>query len=180
MRFVLAFWDSVADLRQIEFILLVVAMVTPLVCGTIVLTVRQRVKTLLTQSTESTGFSYSENVRKLASQKEHIQADLQRAHQELGTLRRVTAPRQLPAEDEQRLVSSLRGVRAAPVIVSAYNLEDESYAYAKAIASAIRQAGWEVTVNKSSMNDFKGVTLGTINLMQRPLTGLKELDHALK
>ena len=174
----LAFWDSVADLRQIEFIVIVVAMIIPLVCGTFLLTVRARIKTLQTQSNQSQGFSYQENVKKLETQKRRLEAGLESSGHELSALRRVTAPRQITELQENILLEKLRGVQAAPVTVAAYAFEEESASYAAEIAATLRKAGWEVTLSKASMNDFKGISLGTVNLMRRPISGLHELAEA--
>ncbi len=175
----LEFWDSVADLRRIEFVALLVGMITPVLCGTLLLTVRQRVKTLLTQSSQSQVFTHHENVEKLESQKQRLESSLASSQKELLTLRRVTSPRQLTEADESVLIEKLRTVKGAPVIVAAYSYEEESHAYAAQIAGALRQAGWDVTFNKASMNDFKGVSLGSVNLMRQPLAGLRELSDAL-
>jgi hypothetical protein len=175
----LAFWESVTDLRRIEFIALLVGMITPVLCGTILLTVRQRVKTLIDQSNQSQTFAHHESVQKLETLKQHLESDLANTQRGLSALRRVTAPRQLTQADGDLLIEKLRGVKAAPVIVSAYSYEEESYDYAEQIAGALRQAGWNVTLNKASMNDFKGVSLGSVNLMRQPLVGLRELGDAL-
>src|SRR5207244_7076293 len=66
-----------------------------------------------------------------------------------------------------------------PVVVSALVDDEESYAYATQIAGSLRHAGWTVTLNRASMNDFKGVGLGTVNLMRRPMAGMRELAAAL-
>jgi hypothetical protein len=175
----LAFWESVTDLRRIEFIALVVGMIAPVLCGTILLTVRQRVKILLAQSSQSQVFTHHESVQKLESQKQRLETDLVTTQKELSVLRRVTSPRQLTEVDENVMIEKLRRIKAAPVIVAAYSYEEESYAYASQIAGALRQAGWDVTLNKASMNDFKGVSLGSVNLMRQPLSGLRELGEAL-
>jgi hypothetical protein len=174
-----SFWDSVADLRRIEFLLLLVTMIVPLLCGTVLLSIRHRVKTLQTQSSESRGYSFQETTEKLHVKNQRLENDLERARRELASLRDRTAPRQLSPMQEDILLEKLRGVQAAPVIVSAYTEEDESAVYAQQIATALRRAGWNVTFNKSSMNDFKGVCLGTVNLMRKPLAGLHELAEAL-
>ncbi len=173
-----SFWDSVTDLRRIEFIMILVAMITPLVCGTLLLSVRARMKALQTRSSQSQGFSYQENVKKLETQKRRLEAGLESSGHELTALRRVTAPRQITERQENILLEKLRGVQAAPVTVTAYAFEEESASYAAQIAAALRKAGWEVTLNKASMNDFKGISLGTVNLMRRPITGLHELAEA--
>jgi hypothetical protein len=175
----LAIWESVTDLRRIEFIALLVGMITPVLCGTILLTVRQRVKTLIDQSNQSQTFAHHESVQKLETLKQRLESDLVNTQKGLSALRRVTAPRQLTQADGDLLIEKLRGVKAAPVIVSAYSFEEESYDYAEQIAGALRQAGWDVTLNKASMNDFKGVSLGSVNLMRKPLSGLRELAEAL-
>src|ERR1700690_323707 len=108
----LAFWDSVTDLRRIEFIFLLIAMITPLVCGTFLLTIRHRIKTLQTQTIQSQGFSYQEKVKKLETQKRHLEAGLESTGHELSSLRRVTAPRQITENQENILVEKLRGVQA--------------------------------------------------------------------
>jgi hypothetical protein len=174
-----AFWDSVADLRRIEFVLLLATMIVPVLCGTFLLSVRHRIKTLQTQTNESQGFSFHDNVQKLKTRNERLELELQGAQKELTKLRGVTAPRHLTESQENNVVERLQGVKAAPVIVSAYAFEDESAAYAAQIATALRKAGWQVSLNKSSMNDFKGVSLGTVNVMRRPLSGLHELAKAL-
>jgi hypothetical protein len=175
----LAFWESVSDLRRIELIALLVGMITPVLCGTILLTVRQRVKTLLAQSSQSQAFTHHDSVQRLESQKQRLESDFAVSQKELSTLRRVTAPRQLTEADENLLIEKLRTLKGAPVIVAAYTYEEESYAYAAQIAGALRQAGWEVTLNKASMNDFKGVSLGSVNLMRQRLAGQRELGEAL-
>ena len=69
----------------------------------------------------------------------------------------------------------MRHAQGAPVIVAALVDDEESYAYATQIAASLRQAGWGVSFNRASMNDFRGVGLATVNLMQRPLAGMREL-----
>ena len=174
----IAFWDSVTDLHRVESVLLLVTMIVPLLGGTVLLSIRHRIKTLQTQSNESQGLSYHDTVQKLETKNRRLESDLEGTQTERAALRRITAPRQITDDQEKILVEKLRGVRAAPVIVAAYTFEEESAAYAAQIASALRNAGWEVTLNKASMNDFKGVSLGTVNLMRRPLSGLHELAEA--
>ena len=174
----LSFWDSISSLRQIEFIVIGVVMIVPLVCGSILFSVRHRIKTLQTQTSQSLGFSYQETVRKLEAQKHRLATGLESSGHEVAALRRINAPREITEQQENILVEKLRGVRAAPVTVSAYAFEDESAAYAAQIAGALRKAGWDVTLAKSSMNDFKGISLGTVNLMRRPINGLHELAEA--
>jgi hypothetical protein len=174
-----ALWDSVADLRRVEFVVLLVMMITPILCGTVLLSIRSRLKTLQTQSSESQGFSYQETTEKLHTKNARLERELESARKELASLRQVTAPRHITESQESIVIEKLHGVKAAPVIVSAYAFEEESAAYGAQIAAALRKAGWEVTLNKASMNDFKGVSLGTVNLMRRPLAGLRELAAAL-
>ena len=175
----LAFWESVTDLRRIELVALLVGILTPVLCGTILLTVRARVKTLMDRSSRSQGFSNEESVRKLETQIRHLEADLAVARQELGGLRRVTAPRALTEADQDSIVQRLRHAQGAPVIVAALVDDEESYAYATQIAASLRQAGWGVSLNRASMNDFRGVGLATVNLMQRPLAVMRPLAAAL-
>jgi len=104
---------------------------------------------------------------------------LETAQTELTALQHLAAPRQITAFQEDVLLDKLRGVKAAPVIVSAYAFEEESVSYATQIAAVLRKANWDVTLNKTSMNDFKGVSLGKINLMNQPVSGLRELSQAL-
>src|SRR5258708_25097019 len=147
-----SFWDSVADLRQFEHVFLLIIMIVPILCGTVVLSIRHRIKTLLTQSNESQGYTYSEHIQKLESRNRLWEKDLASTRKDLSNLRGLTAPRQLSAMQEDILLEKLRGIKAAPVIVSAYSFEEESAAYAQQIAAALRNAGWDVTYNKSSMN----------------------------
>jgi len=174
----LTFWNSVTSLRQIEFATLLVAMIVPILCGTILLTVHYRVKTLVNKTTTIQGVSYEENVQRLENTNRALVQELRTAQIELGGLRHVTAPRQITISQENILLEKLRGVNASPVMVAAYAFEDESANYALQIAAALRKAGWEVTMNKASMNDFKGVSLGTVNLTRHPIHGLHELAQA--
>jgi len=176
----MALWDSVTDLRQVEWVAVLVIMIAPLVGGTILLTARYRIKVLLNQAKASADYSQSENVKQLQDEIRHLDSELVNTRRELAALRQATAPRALSEAEERQIVAQLQGVKASPVIVCAYAMEDESYRYASQIAGALRQAGWEVTLNKASMNDFKGVTLGAVNLMQRPLLGQGELSNALR
>jgi hypothetical protein len=174
------FWNSVLDLRRIELILLLLGMITPVLCGSLLLTLRSRVRNLIDQSQQSEGYSHHETTRKLESQKQGLVSELMSARRELNGLQRVTAPRQLSEMDARLLIDQLRGIHAAPVLVAAYNFEEESYGYASQIAAALRQAGWDVRLNKASMNDFKGITVGSVNLMRRPVAGQRELSQALE
>lgn len=166
------------ELRKCEFIIMLAVMVTPLVGGAMLLTIRQRIKTLQSQSFQSQGMSYQDQVQSLETKNDRLSQDLARARSELTSLRRMTAPRQITESQENILLEQLRGVKASPVIVSAYAFEEESASYAAEIAAALRKAGWQVIVNKASMNDFKGISLGTVNLTRQPLFGLHELAQA--
>ncbi len=174
----LMFWNSVAALRRIEFVTLVLTMLAPVLGGTVLLTLRYRVKSLINQSTESRGLSYEENVQRLELSNHQLRHDLEKAQTELGGLRQVTAPRQITESQQNLIVEKLRGIQAAPVIVSAYAFEAESAAYAAAITAVLRKAGWDASMNKASMNDFKGVSLDAINLLNRSISGEHELAQA--
>ena len=91
---------------------------------------------------------------------------------------RVTAPREITESQENAILEKLAGVTMSPVIVAAYSTDPESAGYATQLAAVLRKADVEVTLTKGSMNDFKGVTLGTVNLMKQPLSGLHELAQA--
>jgi hypothetical protein len=174
----LTFWNSVTALRQIEFVTLLVAMIVPILCGTVLLSVHYRVKTLVNKTTVIQGVSYEGNVQRLENTNRALTHELQVAQTELAGLRHVTAPRQITESQEDIILEKLRGVQGSPVIVSAYAFEAESAAYAAAITAVLRKAGWEATMNKSSMNDFKGVSLGAVNVMHRSLPGEHELAQA--
>jgi hypothetical protein len=174
----MTFWESVAALRRAEFITLIVTLVLPLLSGTILLTLRHRIKTLLDQTTQIQGAFYHDSVERLVEKNDALSHRLGTAGTELTTLRQVTAPREITSVQEDILLEKLRGASAAPVIVAAYAFEDESASYAAEIAAVLRKAGWNVSVNKSSMNDFKGISLGKIALMHQPLSGLHELAQA--
>lgn len=174
----MTFWNSVAVLRQIEFVALLVTMIVPVLCGTVLLTVHYRVKALVNKTTVLQGSSYEESIQRLSNMNHALSQELQIAQTELGTLRHITAPRQITEFQENVLIEKLRGVTMAPVIVAGYTYEEESVAYAEQIAAALRKAGLDVTLNKASMNDFKGISLGTVNLMRRPINGLHELAQA--
>jgi len=173
-----AFWDSVAALRRTEFITVIAMMVFPLLSGTLLLTLRHRIKTLLNQTTQIQGAFFHDSVERLVEKNRTLSHHLGTAGQELTILRQVTASRQITSAQEDILLEKLRGVNAAPVIVTAYAFEDESASYAEQIAFVLRKAGWRVMMNKSSMNDFKGISLGKIALMHQPLSGLHELAQA--
>jgi len=174
----LSFWNSVTALRQIEFVTLLVTMIVPILCGTVLLTVHQRVKTLVNKTSVIQGVSYEGSVQRLENTNRALTHELQVAQKELTGLRTVTAPRQITESQESVIVEKLRGVRGAPVTVSAYAFEPECAAYAAAIAAVLRKSGWDVRLNKSSMNDFKGVTLSAVNLINRSLSGEHELAQA--
>jgi len=175
----MSFWDTVADLRRIEFIAILITMIVPLLSGTLILKIRHRIKTLQTLTSQNQGSTYQENIHGLGAENNRLSKELTSAHNELIMLRRINAPRHMTELQEQILIGQLRGVQAAPVIVAAYAFEDESAAYAAQIAAALRKANWTVTLIKASMNDFKGVSLGTVNEMRRPMTGQHELAQAL-
>jgi hypothetical protein len=175
----MTFWNSVMVLRRIEVVALLATMIVPILCGTVLLTVRHRIKTLLNQTSESQGVSYEENVQRLQTKTHELGKELENAREELTALRRMTARRQITESQENILLEKLRSVKASPVIVAAYSFEEESAAYATEIAGVLRKANWDVTLNKASMNDFKGISLGSVNLANRPLTGLHELAQAL-
>ncbi len=174
----LAFWNSVAMLRQIEFVTLLIAMIVPVACGTLLLSVHYRIKSLVNKTTVIQGSSYEETLQRLENMNLSLRQELQMAQAQLGSLRHLTAPRQLSAQQAGILSEQLRGIQGSPVIVSAYAFEEESAAYATQIATALRNAGWVVTLNKASMNDFKGVTLSTVKITQKPTVGLHELAQA--
>jgi len=174
----LAFWDSIAALRRAEFITVIVTMLVPLLSGTVLLTLRHRIKTLLNQTTQIQGAFYHDSVERLVEKNRALSHHLGTAGQELTMLRQVTASRQITPVQEDILLEKLRGVRAAPVTVAAYAFEEESASYAAEIAAVLQKAGWNVALNKSSMNDFKGISLGKIALMHQPLAGLHELAQA--
>jgi len=172
------FWQSVAMLRKAEFVTLVVTMIVPLLGGTLLLTLRHRIRALQDQTTQIQAAFYHESVEHLQEKNHALAHRLGTAGTELDTLRQVTAPRHITSVQEDILLEHLRGVNASPVIVSAYSFEDESASYAGQIAAVLRKAGWKVSVNKASMNDFKGVSLGEVALMHQTLSGLHELVQA--
>jgi hypothetical protein len=174
----LMFWNSVTVLRRIEFITLVVMMAAPILCGTVLLSVRYRIKSLLNQTNVSQGLTYEENVQRLETSNHELRRDLEKATRELSGLRDLTAPRLITESQQNLIIDKLRGVPSAPVLVSAYAFEAESAAYAAAITAVLRKAGWQATMNKSSMNDFKGVSLGAVNAMNRTISGEHELAQA--
>jgi len=157
---------------------LLVAMIVPVVCGSILLTVHYRVKALVNKTTVIQGSSYEETLQRQENINRTLNQELQIAQAQLSTLRHVTAPRRLTEDQAQLLVGQLRGIKGSPVIVSAYAFEEESATYATQIAGALRNAGWEVTFNKASMNDFKGIRLATITQSPHPLQGQRELAQA--
>ncbi len=173
-----AIWQSVADLRRIEVIILIITMIVPLLGGSVLLSLRYRIRTLIDRTTETQTAFYHDNVTHRDYTIEVLRNELHQAKGELTSFKSVHAPRQLTAAQEDILVEKLRGAKGAPVIVSAYAFEAESASYATQIAAALRKADWSVTVNKASMNDFKGISLGEIALMHQPLTGLHELAGA--
>jgi hypothetical protein len=172
------FWESVAALRRIEFITLVATMIFPVLSGTVLIGIRHRIKTLQAQSAHTEGSFHEDHVLRLENKNSDLVDDLERARRELAVLRRQTAPRQISPIQEDILLEKLRPVKAAPVIVAAYAFEEESASYAAEIAVVLRKAHWDVTFNKASMNDFKGISLGKINLMNQPVPGLRELLDA--
>ena len=153
-------------------------MVVPLLGGTFLLSLRYRIRTLLERSGETQTAFYQGNVGRRDYTIQVLRDQLHQAKSELSAFKSVHAPRHLSAAQEDILVEKLRGAKAAPVIVSAYAFEEESAAYAAQIAAALRKADWAVTLNKASMNDFKGISLGKIALMHQPLEGLHELAEA--
>jgi hypothetical protein len=173
-----AFWQSVAALRRVEFITLIVTMVVPVFSGTVFLTLRQRIRTLQSQSTANQSAFYDDNVERLKYRNRVLGEELSRAQKELTALRPLAVGRQITPLQQDILLEKLRGVHAAPVIVAAYAFEEESASYAAQIAAVLRNANWDVTLNKASMNDFKGISLGKIDLTHQPVPGLRELAQA--
>jgi len=173
-----AFWQSVAALRRAELITLIVTIVVPLLGGPLLLSLRYRIRTLLERSSETQTAFYQDNISHRDYTIQVLRDELRQANREMSTFKSVHAPRQLTAAQVDILVEKLRGVNAAPVIVSAYAFEEESASYAAQIATALRKADWTVTLNKASMNDFKGISLGKVALMHQPLAGLHELAGA--
>lgn len=169
------FWQSVAALRRAELVTLIVTMGVPLLGGTFLLSLRARIRTLLERAGETQTAFYHDNVSHRDYTIQVLRDELHQAKGELSTVKSAHAPRQITPTQEDLLVEKLRGVKAAPVIVSAYAFEEESASYAAQIASVLRKAGWTVTANKTSMNDFKGISLGKVALMHQPLSGLHEL-----
>ena len=174
----MTFWESVAALRRAELVFLLITMIVPLVSGTLLLAIRHRIHTLQNIITHTQGAFYHDSVERLKSKNQTLGQTLNGAAVELTRLRHATAPRALSPLQEDVLIEKLSGVKASPVIVAAYAFEEESASYAEQIAGALRRAGWDVTVNKASMNDFKGISLGKVNLMNQPVTGLHELAQA--
>jgi hypothetical protein len=180
MMDITVFWESVAALRRAEAITLVITMIVPLLSGSILFTLRHRIKTLQRQSLEIQEESHQGETERLARANRRLEQDLENVKKETSALRQMTAPRSLTPLQEDILLENLRGVQSSPVIVSAYAFEEESAVYAIQIAAVLRKANWDVTVNKASMNDFKGISFGTINLMHRPLSGMRELAQAFQ
>jgi hypothetical protein len=173
-----AVWQSVAALRRIEFVTILITMIVPLLGGSVLLSVRFRIKALLDKSSEThTGF-YQGNLSRRDYTIQVLREELQAARGELTSFKSIHSPRHLSAAQVDLLVEKLRGIKAAPIIVSAYAFEQESASYASQIAAALRQADLTVTLNKASMNDFKGLSLGSVALMHQPLDGLHELAAA--
>ncbi len=176
----MAFWDNVLALRKIEFFTTLVMIVVPLLGGAVLLTLRHRIRFIQTETTETQGFSYQQTVEHLHSKTQTLDKELRHAKSQIGSLERITAPRQLSEAQQKQIVVQLRGVKASPVIVAAYAFEEESANYAGEIAGVLRKSGWDVSVKRASMNDFKGVSLGIVNLTQRPILGLRELAQAFE
>lgn len=172
------FWQSVPALRRVEFITLVATMVFPIISGTVLLTLRHRIKTIQSDTSHHQGEFYHDHIGNLKDRNHALAQELSNAQTELAILKRITAPRRVTPLQADIVVEKLHGVKASPVLITAYAFEEESAAYAREIADVLRAAGWDVTVNKTSMNDFKGMSLGKINLMNQPVSGLHELSEA--
>src|SRR5689334_5535794 len=126
----LAVWESAAVLRRIEFATILVTVLVPLLSGTVLLTVRHRLKTLQQSSFQNQHEYYDAKIETLEDKNRALSDALERAQRDVSGLRRQTAPRQLTLYQEDLLLERLRGVRAAPVTVAAYAFEDESAVYA--------------------------------------------------
>ena len=174
-----ALWESVAALRRVEFVTLLITLIVPLLSGTVLLTLRQSIKTLQSDSSQNQISFYEERVGRLERQNHTFALELQQARGHINTLQTAVAPRQISPYQTDLLLDRLRGVKAAPVLVAAYAFEEESALYAADIAAVLRKAHWDVSLNKASMNDFKGISLTKIDLMHQPVAGLRELSDAL-
>ncbi len=174
-----AAWESVAALRRVEFVVLLVTIVVPVLSSSMVLTLRHRIKILQSRSSQTQGVFHQGEVSRLEDRSESLSDQLSQARRELAVLRQMTAPRQLSHYQEDLLLERLRGIKTSPVVVTAYAFEEESAVYAKQIAAVLRKANWEVTLNKASMNDFKGVAVSKIALMHQTVPGLRELTQAM-
>jgi hypothetical protein len=175
----MVFWDSVAALRKIEVLMILLSVGVPFFCGTVLFTVRHRIHHLLTRASETRGLSYQDNVERLENTNRLLSQDLKTAQGELSSLHRVLAPREISPAQEAVLLEKLSGVPGAPVILCSYALNEESAAYAEQLAGVLRKAGWSASLNRGSMNDFQGMTVGAVNLSGQKLPGSHELAQAL-
>lgn len=116
-------------------------------------------------------------MRQLANAMTRLQNDYSHAldsitqlNSQVETLRTTAVPRSLTPEQEKQLVRTLSKVVGVPVVIVSRMSDGESMDYGNQFGECIQKAGWEVSFNKLSLNDFKGVWVGYIGTNSEPTT----------
>jgi hypothetical protein len=91
-----------------------------------------------------------------------LRSELIETSKKARELEEKTAPRHITEEQCSIIVNHLSKSQPFPVVVISKMLDGERSEYADQIAAAIQKAGWEVSRNRSSLHNFRGLTAAMI------------------
>lgn len=90
------------------------------------------------------------------------------------------APRSLDKEKRTALVKALSADPHHRVVIASLMVDPESANYGDLLEGVLKEANWDVTHVKDSLNDFKGISLFCVTTYERPLPGYQTLLLAIQ
>lgn len=174
----MSFWESVLILRKIDTVATWITIAVPVVSALVMFTVRHRMRTLETQHSTQMTLSHDAEVRRLAEANRELHASLKHSGKEITSLKKIIEPRILTQSQADVILKRLEGVTPLPVVVAAYGFDEESAGYGEQIAAVLKDADWPVTYTKSSLNDFKGVSVNMVSVVPPQSPALYALVEA--
>lgn len=157
---------------------MVATVASPILFGSMLFTLRHRIRTLETHKNLNEALTYEEEVGQLRNAKHELTHELENMKSEMSDLKVIASPRELTEAEEKIILATLSDVKPTTVVISAYAFDDESAGYATQIGAVLRKAHWEVYFNKASMNEFKGITVTSFKKPFQELPGQRELAKA--
>lgn len=99
---------------------------------------------------------------------------------EMRDLKEKTAPRAFDEAQRAALVRALSADNGHQVTVASFLFDAESVSYGDLLTGVLIEAPWEVKHVKSSLYDFRGISVSNVTKYQKPLPGYFTLISALR